>query len=63
MTTTRSHNLDASIFRTYDIRGIVDESLTTETVFAIGQALGTLVQQQGGKGEQTIPQEENKQIK
>ena len=33
--------LDKSIFRAYDIRGIVDESLTTEAVKLIGQAIGT----------------------
>lgn len=31
----------AEIFKAYDIRGIVDKSLTVETVHAIGQALGT----------------------
>lgn len=40
-----------SIFRTYDIRGIVDEELTIETVNLIGQAIGTYAQQQG---EQTV---------
>lgn len=35
--------LDPSIFRAYDIRGIVDESLTPETVFLIGKGLGSLV--------------------
>jgi phosphomannomutase/phosphoglucomutase len=33
--------LDKSIFRAYDIRGIVDESLTVDTVKLIGQAIGT----------------------
>lgn len=33
--------LDKSIFRAYDIRGIVDESLTVEAVRLIGQAIGT----------------------
>lgn len=31
------------IFRAYDIRGVVDETLTLNTVFNIGQALGTKV--------------------
>ncbi|MCK5719236.1 MAG: hypothetical protein KAH84_04715, partial [Thiomargarita sp.] len=30
-----------SIFRAYDIRGIVDESLTPEIVSQIGQAIGS----------------------
>ncbi|MHB1221920.1 MAG: phosphomannomutase/phosphoglucomutase [Gammaproteobacteria bacterium] len=34
--------LDPGIFRAYDIRGIVDESLTPETVFLIGKGLGSL---------------------
>jgi len=33
--------LDKSIFRAYDIRGIVDESLTTDAVRLIGQSIGT----------------------
>ena len=34
--------LAAEIFKAYDIRGIVDKSLTSETVTQIGQALGSL---------------------
>jgi len=33
--------LDKTIFRAYDIRGIVDESLTVDAVRLIGQAIGT----------------------
>ncbi len=33
--------LDASIFRAYDIRGIVGDSLTEESVYSIGRAFGT----------------------
>ena len=39
--------LDVSIFRSYDIRGIVGESLTEETVFLIGKAFGSLVRDRG----------------
>lgn len=39
--------LQASIFRAYDIRGIVDLTLTNETVFLIGKALGSLVREEG----------------
>ncbi len=33
--------LDASMFRAYDIRGTVDQQLTPQAVFQIGQALGS----------------------
>lgn len=39
--------LNASIFRAYDIRGIVDETLNAETVKLIGQAIGSEVLKQG----------------
>lgn len=39
-------NLPAAIFKAYDIRGIVDQTLTEEGVLAIGQALGLLMHQQ-----------------
>jgi len=35
-------SIDPNIFRTYDIRGIVDETLTVDVVHAIGHALGEL---------------------
>lgn len=40
--------LSKEIFRAYDIRGIVDETLTEENVRAIGAALGTQVLEAGG---------------
>jgi phosphomannomutase/phosphoglucomutase len=43
------HYPPKSIFRAYDIRGVVDESLTTEVIFDIGRALGTCVLEQGEK--------------
>jgi len=45
------NEISRSIFRAYDIRGIVDDTLTESTVFAIGRALGSLVLE---KGEKTI---------
>lgn len=36
-----SHFIEPSIFRAYDIRGIVDQDLTPEAVFLIGQAFGS----------------------
>ena len=39
--------LDKTAFRTYDIRGIVGQSLTEESVFFIGKALGSLLRDAG----------------
>lgn len=39
--------IDASIFRTYDIRGIVGKALTPESVFLIGKAIASLVRERG----------------
>lgn len=33
--------ISPDIFRAYDIRGVVDETLTTETVYLIGKAIGS----------------------
>jgi phosphomannomutase/phosphoglucomutase len=41
--------LPASIFRAYDIRGVVGKTLTSEGVFLIGKALGSLVRDSGEK--------------
>lgn len=41
--------IDSTIFRAYDIRGIVDKELTEEAVRLIGQAVGSEVQDQGEK--------------
>lgn len=46
---TDGRTLDPTILREYDIRGIVDDSLSTEDVRAIGRALGTLTVRAGGK--------------
>ncbi|NOX75234.1 MAG: phosphomannomutase/phosphoglucomutase [Gammaproteobacteria bacterium] len=43
--------LDASIFKAYDVRGIVDETLTEEAVYWIGRALGAEAE---ARGEQHI---------
>jgi phosphomannomutase/phosphoglucomutase len=43
--------LDPSIFKAYDIRGIVDESLTTDAAYRIGRALGA---EAAARGEQHI---------
>jgi phosphomannomutase/phosphoglucomutase len=42
-------NLPATIFRQYDIRGLVDEQLTPETARAVGQAYATFAWQRLGK--------------
>ncbi len=45
--TIESIHIDASIFRAYDIRGVVATSLTEDTVYLIGQALGSLIREHG----------------
>lgn len=40
-------NINSEIFRAYDIRGLVDESLTEEGVEAIGRAVGSMVIEAG----------------
>lgn len=42
-------NIPESIFRAYDIRGIVDETLTEDVVEKIGQAVGSESQLRGAK--------------
>ncbi|HEX22562.1 MAG TPA: phosphomannomutase/phosphoglucomutase, partial [Chromatiales bacterium] len=39
--------IDPSIFKAYDIRGIVDESLSTDAVYWIGRALGAEAEARG----------------
>jgi len=39
--------LPPSIFRAYDIRGVVGDTLKEEAVFLLGKALGSLVREQG----------------
>jgi phosphomannomutase/phosphoglucomutase len=34
--------VNPSIFRAYDIRGVVGDTLTVESVYAIGRAIGSL---------------------
>ncbi len=41
--------LSPTIFREYDIRGLVDQDLTEEAVERVGQALGTRVRRAGGR--------------
>ena len=46
---TPSHvaNIPASIFRAYDIRGVVNETLTSEIVYEIGRAIGSEAHERG----------------
>jgi phosphomannomutase/phosphoglucomutase len=46
MTTSK---LSATIFREYDIRGLVDQDLTEEAVHLVGKALGTRIREGGGR--------------
>jgi phosphomannomutase/phosphoglucomutase len=41
--------ISPTLFREYDIRGLVDQDLNEEAVFLIGKALGTRVRAAGGK--------------
>jgi phosphomannomutase / phosphoglucomutase len=41
--------LSPTIFREYDIRGVVDQDLTEEAVSLVGKALGTRIREKGGK--------------
>jgi len=41
--------IDPSIFRAYDIRGIVGDALTEQSVYAIGKALGSMAIEQNEK--------------
>lgn len=42
-------DMPQSIFRAYDIRGIVDETLTTDITYTIGIAIGSEAQKRGSK--------------
>ncbi|MCB1851624.1 MAG: phosphomannomutase/phosphoglucomutase [Gammaproteobacteria bacterium] len=44
-------DVSVEIFRAYDIRGIVDRSLTADVVYQIGRAIGSIA---GDQGEQTV---------
>jgi len=41
--------ISKTIFREYDIRGLVDQDLTEDAVRLVGRALGTEVREQGGR--------------
>lgn len=47
MLADRSQILSPCIFRAYDIRGVVGETLTEESVYLIGKAFGSLVRERG----------------
>ncbi|WP_302139612.1 phosphomannomutase/phosphoglucomutase [Halomonas alkalicola] len=49
--TDETQTVPASIFRAYDIRGIVDDTLTEPTVEAIGRAIGS---EAAARGESTV---------
>jgi phosphomannomutase/phosphoglucomutase len=42
-------HIDASIFRAYDIRGVVGEGLTEQSVYQLGQAIGSMAIANGEK--------------
>jgi phosphomannomutase/phosphoglucomutase len=47
MNTIAPHTVAPEIFKAYDIRGIVDRTLTVEAARLIGQALGTIARRKG----------------
>jgi phosphomannomutase len=49
MTTGPSHRFDPSVLREYDIRGIVDRTLSEADARAVGLGFGTAVRERGGK--------------
>lgn len=53
MLTTSLPIIDPSIFRSYDIRGVVGTALTEDNVFLIGKAIATLVLE-GGENQLTV---------
>jgi phosphomannomutase/phosphoglucomutase len=42
-------NVSPTIFREYDIRGVVDQDLTDDVVNLVGKALGTRIREAGGR--------------
>lgn len=42
--------IDPVIFRAYDIRGVVEQSLTEEAVYEIARAIGSMAHEQGQQG-------------
>lgn len=53
MIVERKIAIDPMMFRAYDIRGVVGESLTEESVYLIGKALGTMVLE-GGESKMAV---------
>src|SRR6185312_677147 len=46
---TVTTDIPAHIFRAYDIRGVVGEALTPDTVYTLGLAIGSAAQAQGDR--------------
>jgi phosphomannomutase/phosphoglucomutase len=46
---TNKSNIDPSIFRAYDIRGVVGQSLNEDVIYTMGRVLGTLTLEKGDK--------------
>jgi len=42
------HSFDGTILREYDIRGVVDDTLTTDDAYAVGRSFGSCVVESGG---------------
>ena len=48
MILSKKHIFDPSILRAYDIRGVLDKTLSIKDAFAIGLSFGTIVSENGG---------------
>ena len=48
MSRGEAHCFDPTILREYDIRGIVEETLSTDDAYAVGRAFGTEISLIGG---------------
>lgn len=44
-----SHSFDPTILREYDIRGVIDETLSADDAYAIGRSFATLLRRAGGQ--------------
>ncbi len=43
-----NHNFHPTTLREYDIRGVIDETLTAQDAYAIGRSFGTIIRRAGG---------------
>ena len=44
-----AHSFNPTILREYDIRGVIDDTLSADDAYAIGRAFGTVIVRNGGQ--------------